>query len=195
MAMSDPTVPEPSQIPPTTTNLTEYQRNAVAMMAVGGLPINDIAMAVGRSAANIKRVINEDPDIQARMAALRARVVERFAVHRFDMLEKMNQARAVIDEGLAAPDLKTRLDTSWRVIEHVMPKEIQRHQVEVSVESKQEVSRATDDLLGSITELKDVMAGRKNGNGRDHIVDELPGPIAVPQVAQGDQDAQDEEDG
>lgn len=168
------------QVP--TARLSDYQRNAIAMMAVGGLPVSEIALAVGRTPASIRRYITEDPDILRRMDQLRTRVVRDLAVHKFEMVERLRQARAVIDEGLNAPDLRLKLDTAWKVIKEAVPPQAERVEVSVSAESKQEVALGMVNLTASVTELREALAKRV-GNGKDHIVEELPGPIALPKAA------------
>ena len=168
---------------PTKKHLTAHQKRAIAMMAVNGLPNEVIAKAVGKRPAYIKRKLSEDPEIAVHVAEIEGRLLKTMAVHHMEMTDKLDLAREAINQGLTSNDLKIRLDTSWKLIEHTVPKSTQRVEVEFSGETKHTVEAAAVIISGSLTELKQVLTGT-NANFENSVKTELPGPVSIEPVKQ-----------
>ena len=115
---------------------TEHEKDAIAKMAVSGVSYAQIGATVQRSGRAISDLLKAardgtNIDMGARIDRFEGTVVRHAANHKFEMLDKMDQARRNIDDGLASDDLRLRLETSWKLIDHVIPKSTQRHEIEV----------------------------------------------------------------
>ena len=161
--------------------ISDTQKNTVAMMAVQGLPTSAIASAVRRPQATVRRLIKEDQVVHASMAEYENRMVQVYAVHKFEMMARLGRCREIIDEGLYAPDLKLRLDTAKWTIEDTVPKQAERLDINMNIEGQVELNQAIPVIAKSIEGLKGSGVGSESF--RKHIRTTLPGPTTLaPQV-------------
>ena len=165
----------------TKKHLTPHQKRAIAMLAVSGLPNDVIGRAVGKRPAYIKKKLSDDPEIAVHIAEMEGRLLKTMASHHIEMTDKLDLAREAINQGLTSNDLRTRLDTSWKLIEHVVPKAVQRVAVEYYGETKNTVEAAAIYISGSLTELKQALLGTK-ASFEDSVKEELPGPVSLEAV-------------
>ena len=157
--------------------ISDTQKNTVAMMAVQGLPTSAIASAVRRPQATVRRLIKDDEVVQASMAEYENRMIQVYAVHKFEMMGRLGRCREIIDEGLYAPDLKLRLDTAKWTMDDTVPKQTERVDIQMNIEGQVELTQALPVIAKSIRDLKKAGVGAESF--KRHLRAGLPGPTTL----------------
>ncbi|MBW2561676.1 MAG: helix-turn-helix domain-containing protein [Deltaproteobacteria bacterium] len=160
--------------------LSDTQRNTVAMMAVQGLPTSAIASAIRRSQATVRRLIKNDEAVHASMAEYENRMIQVYAVHKFEMMGRLERCREIIDEGLYAPDLKLRLHTAMWTMNDTIPKQAEQLDITMNVEGQVELSQSIPVIAESIKELREAGVGVESF--KKHLRDSLPGPTTLEDI-------------
>ncbi len=163
--------------------LTEHEKDAVAKMAVSGVSYSQIAAVTRRTARGIGDLLRaardgENTDMAARIDRFEGVVVREAANHRFEMLEEMSTARRNIRDGMRSDDLRVRLETSWKLIDHLVPKAVQRHEIDVGGKIDINTSIEMNETLKVIESQLPALAAAA-GNFKKRIKqgpEALPGP-------------------
>ena len=121
------------EAPATSTALQEHQKHTIGRALACGLPVHEIASMIQHTPRYVKKCIAEDAGITSLVAYYSGQIVKAEVSHRFKMIEKLDKCHAVIDEGLDATDIKVRLDTVWKVIDRVIPKQAGQLDVNIGV--------------------------------------------------------------
>ena len=165
--------------------LSTHQRDAVAKMVVFGHGPKTIAEAVRKSPAYISKVTHPDtgdPKILDLITLYESKQLRVQANLKFELMEYVDHAKSAIADGLdPSADIRTRLDTAWRLIKEIQPSTTQvnvNHSGKVSMEANIEVSGSLKAIALHLAEIRaapgSFQARLKEGD------DVLPGPAALP---------------
>jgi len=143
-------------------------------MLVAGHPVTTIAAAVGRTPGAVRAAL--DGELAPKVEEVRALVYRETAVHFFEMLALMPQARLAIQQGLLSVDEKLRLDTAWRLLEATIPKPAQRQEHHHSGSLAVDLSG----ILTSINEKAGELLEANPGGRTAALARVRTGPDALP---------------
>jgi len=156
--------------------LSPEQGQAVARMYVNGASLGAIASALGRTPHGIRSAL--DTYLAPVVEQVRALVLRECAVHQFEMLGMLPQARAVIQGGLASADEPTRLNTARWLIEATVPKPVARSEAEIRLSGS-----VTHDVSGVLEQIGTHLAALRAANvGRNPLARVRSGLDALPRL-------------
>ncbi len=166
----------------TSAKLQEHQKHNIAQAIVGGLPVAEIAGMVRHTPKYIKQCIAEDPVISDLVDHYSSISMRAMVAYKFDILERYNQAMAVLDDALIDKDIRVRFMAMEKVFKshETDSKNASTPVVEMNFtdpEAHRALTEATmgiHDLLAKITsgEMGDVDVEK-------HLHNTLPGPEDV----------------
>lgn len=135
--------------------LSNHQVDALANMAVAGLPTHTIGKALNRSPQAIKRFLS-DPDVAAKVEDLQARVLRQVATHNASLMEMLEDCRAVYRDALRAGDPRLRFDVARHIEQRVVPGPAQRTESHITLEGQvnHEVAGSLKAIAGHVVELR-----------------------------------------
>jgi len=156
--------------------LSPEQGQAVARMYVNGASLGAIASALGRTSHGIRSAL--DSYLAPVVEQVRALVLRECAVHQFEMLAMLPQARACIQGGLASADEPTRLNTARWLIEATVPKPVARSEAEIRLSGS-----VSHDVSGVLEQIGTHLAALRAANvGRNPLARVRSGLDALPRL-------------
>jgi hypothetical protein len=166
--------------------LTGHQKLSIARMLVYGHGPKTIANVVRKTAGYISTLthpVTGDPEILELVEQCEAKYLRTQAGIKFELMEYVDQAKSAIHDGLdPATDIRTRLDTAWKILKEIQPsaQEVNvHHDGKVSMEANLEVAgnlKAIAVHLSGLPQLPGAFQARlREGD------DALPGPAMLPE--------------
>lgn len=162
--------------------MSSETQDAIARMLVSGAPISTIAHATGRTPASLRSSLSTSA-MQERIEAARAVILRQTAIHYFEMMEFLPDARAAIASGLAGGDLRMKVDIAKWLHENLTPSLVKR--AEVDIHHSGQMNGGGVDLgpvMGALSDsIKELAAARRTGgSGLDRV---KTGPDAAQRIA------------
>ncbi len=175
----EPYVFKPSR---TKAKLQDHQKHAIAQAIVSGIPMAEIAVMVRHTPQYVKRQVEEDKGIQNLIDHYSSLLMRVAVSHRFEMLDRMPQAYAVLDSALIDKDARVQMTAMDKVFAYsTLGVQDDKPSVEINIGNDPAAYKAITDTLSGV---HDLLKGMQSGElevepiGK-HLHEGLPGPEAV----------------
>lgn len=161
--------------------LTDEQREALARMAVSGLPPGMIARSLRRNPKTVSRLLRDDEDIKRRVEELSSQALRQVAIHHTSLMEMLSDCRQVYSEALRGGDLRLRFEVARHIEQRLIPAPAAESKTTVDVNVQGQVAHEVTGSLQAIAAHL-VELGGSAANPMLSIrsgKDALPGPQAL----------------
>lgn len=162
--------------------LANSQRDALAQMAVGGLPHSMIARSLRIKPSTVSRLIADDKDIQERMRGYESRMQRTLAVHQLSLLDMLEDCRSAYMAALRSDDRRLALDAAKYVESRLIPQPEQKLEVQLQGQVNHEIEGTLKGILAHMVELKGPNGFTQGGRFSQSVkmgADAMPGPQSL----------------
>lgn len=164
--------------------LQPHQKHTVAQALANGLPYHEIADLVRHTPQYIKRLSEQDPEIESLVDYYANQIIKGVIRHRFELLERLPKAYTVLDHALDDKDIRVRMkgmETVFKGATETTPQQ-QAASLELNV-SNPEAQRALEQTTAGIKDLlEQIVSGELTAPPIEKHLrggDSLPGPQDV----------------